>query len=573
AIAAAAVSLLRPAPTAPVIVSAIPAPEGDTFVTTAPAIALSPDGSRIAFVARGPSGTGLWVEPLATGRPALAESAEDIDCPFWSPDSRSIGFRSGGQLKKLDIASGQSDVLAPMSECLGASWGSDRSILYVASKFSTIMKVPESGGTPIAIDIAGARAARVYSQPSLLPDGRHILYSVNQSYEGRDESGIFVATIDGKDEKRLIDVLSNAYFVQPGYIVYARNGALRAQKFDARSLEISVDPIGLLDGVQYVGYYQSHLFSISGGGLLAYSEGKGVLTRQLTWVDRKGTILGTVGTPGNYFSPRISHDGKRIAYDQSEATTDSGDIWVLDLERGIPTRLTFDPRNESAPLWSPDDSRILFFANLAERTDLFTIPSDGTGKAETLLSNGAINLPTDWSMDGKSILIESSAASGVRNIDLFVYSFDEKKASPWLATPFTEQEARFSLDGRWIAYDSDESGRMEVYVRGFSPPGGKWRVSSDGGSAPVWSRDGKVLLYLSHDAEVMSVALGAGTTFEGGTPAPLFKIPGTLLNGGVVAQYDVSPDGGRFLMNLESPSPGQKTITLVSNWSSLLKKN
>ncbi len=572
AIAVAAWALRAPAATPPVIVSAVLPPEGDTFTADRPGVALSPDGSRIAFAARGPAGSGIWVRPLASGRPTLLVAAEDAECPIWSPDGRKVGYHAAGQLNTIDLSGGQSRALAPMAECLGASWGSDGSIVYVAGRSSPIMRIPESGGQPVAIDVSQADTRRIYSHPSLLPDGRHILYTANDLEREGENSGVFVATTEGKDERRLLPILTNARFVSPGYLVYAKDGALRAQAFDPESLALGGEPIALLEGVQYVGYYQQHLFSISDQGLLAYVEGRGMLTRQLTWVDRQGAILGTAGTPGNYFSPRISHDGRRIAYDQSEATSDSGDIWVLDLDRGIPTRLTFDPRNESSPNWSPDDSRLAFFGNVGARSDLFTVASDGTGTPETLLSDEGLKLPSDWSNDGESILMQQRTPSQP-NPDLMVYSFSTGKKEPWLATPFVEKEGRFSPDRRWVAYISDESGRTEVYVRGFSPPGGKWRVSSDGGSDPVWRRDGKELFYLSPGSEMMSVTVGDGTrSFEGGAPVPLFKIPGSILGTGDIAQYDISPDGRRFLVNLNTPTQGQRTITLVSNWTSLLGK-
>jgi Tol biopolymer transport system component len=574
AIAAVAVPFFRPAPVPPVVFASIPPPDGSTFDTSVLGVAISPDGRTLAYVARGAHGGNVWVRPLdsTTARPLAG--TEGADCLFWSPDSRSIGFWAGGNLRRIDATGGQSDVVAPTTGCLGASWGSDGQILYVPDLYLPIMRVPASGGTPAAVTIArpGGPSKRIYSQPTLLPDRRHVLYTVNASWQGSDNSGIFVATIDGKDEKRVLPVLSNARFVEPGYLIYAKDGSLRAQTFDLGRLEVSGEPITLVDGVQYVGIYQSHLFALSASGPIAYIEGRGTLTRQFTWVDRKGTILGTVGKPGNYFSPRLSHDGKRLAYDQSEATTDSGDIWALDLVRGISTRLTFDPRNESAPVWSPDDSRILFFGNSPGHSDLFTVASDGTGKIETILSNGADNLPSDWSMDGKSILAQTTHGGGIDSTDLLIASPADRKAVPWLDTPFNERKARFSPDQRWIAYDSDESGRTEVYVRGFSPPGGKWRISGDGGSAPVWSRDGKELFYISPEWKVMAVAVGAKAPFEGATPVALFTIPGAILRMDTVTQYDVAPDGQRFLMNLETPTQGQRMITLVSNWTSLLKR-
>jgi eukaryotic-like serine/threonine-protein kinase len=575
ALALAAAFLLRPAPPVPpVLVSSLTAPEDTSFVPNFLVMALSPDGRSIAYVARGPKGAGLWVRPLDSSKPTLlATGADDAECPFWSPDSRWIGFRSEGLLKKIDVSGGRDVVLAPMRDCLGASWGQDGSILYVQDRVSPIMRIPAAGGEPTLVTAPRtADSRRLYSQPSLLPDGRHIIYTVNETWQGGTNSGIFLSELGGENEKLLLPVLSNARYVQPGYLVYGKDGSLLAQKFDLTRLELTGEPIPLVEGVQYIGSYQSHVFSVSDTGLLAYAEGRGTLTRQFTWVDRKGAIVGTAGKPGNYFSPRLSRDGRRIAYDQSEATTDSGDIWVLDVERGISNRLTFDSRNESSPIWSPDDTHLLFFGDYPGRSDLFTVPSDGTGKVEMFFTNGAGNMPADWSEDGKFIVVQASAGAGKGLMDIHIYNAQEKKAEPWLSSSFAEKQSRLSPDGRWISYDSDESGRMEVYVRGFPPRGGKWRISTDGGSSSVWSRDGKELFYVSADSTLMSVPVTPGPTFEGGAPVPLFKLPRTLLSLSVVSQYDVSPDGQRFLMNFNTSTQGQKQITLVANWTSLLPK-
>jgi len=571
AIAMAAGWFLKPTVIPPVIISSITPPEGASFDSSLMAMALSPDGRQFALVARGPEGRGIWIRSLDTVKPRFLAGTEEADCLFWSPDSRSIGYYSTGHLRRIDLAGGQSQVIVPMNMCLGASWAKDGSILYVADRYLPVMRMPATGGTPVAVTpVRDGGDKRIYSHPSLLPDGRHVLYTANLNWEGSENSGIYVATIDGKDERRLLPVLSNARYVEPGYLVYGRDGSLRAQRFDPGRLTLSGDPIPLIDGVQYVGLTQSHLFSLSDTGLMAYIAGEGFLTRQLTWVDRKGAVLDTVGKPGNYFSPRISHDGRRIAYDLSEATSDSGDIWVLERGRGIATRLTFDPRNESSPVWSPDDRRLLFFGNFPGRTDLFTVASDGAGTIETVLSNDTDNLPTDWSEDGKFLLIQRVKLSGLVNGDLWLYSLEEKKATPWLETPFVEMEGRFSPDQRWIAYVSDESGKMEVYVRGFMPPGGKWRVSSEGGSSPVWRPDGRELFYLTPDSKLMSVAVGQGNTFDGAAPVPVFATPGVILNLSVVAQYDVARDGQSFLMNLSTQAQEKRTITLVSDWRSLL---
>ncbi len=560
-------------PLPPPVVSSISPPANAPLSSSIMSMALSPDGRQIAFIARGAGGNGIWVRSLDSTQARLLAGTEDSECPFWSPDGHRIGFYSSGKLRKVDLAGGQSDAIASMATCLGASWSADDSIVYVPDRYLPIMKVRSSGGDPVPlIAQGGVKGKRIFSQPSLLPDGRHLLYTVNEIWEGGENSGVFVATTEGKDERRIIPILTNARYVAPGYLVYAKDGQLRAQSFDLKRLEVSGEPITLADGVQYLGFYASNAFTLSQTGTLAYVAGAGSVTRDLTWVDRHGAILGKSGKPGNYFSPCLSHDGKGIAVDQSDLASDSGDIWVQDRERGVGTRLTFEPRNESAPIWSPDDRRILFFGNYPDRNDLFTVAADGTGSPEMLVSNGADNLPSDWSRDGKYILFQSSKNSGFTNSDLWIYSVEEKKAEPWLATPYTEKQAHFSPDHRWIAYTSNESGKQEVYVRGFMPPGGKWQVSSDGGSSPVWRSDGKELFFLSPDSKLMSVVIRPGAAFDIDAATVVFKIPGEMLDVSVVNQYDVAPDGRSFLMNLDTPTEGQRMITLVTNWTSLLKR-
>ncbi|HZI94085.1 MAG TPA: protein kinase [Patescibacteria group bacterium] len=573
AIGMTAAVMSRTESTQPLVISSIPAPTGTVIQSNVPSLALSPDGRQVVFVARGTGGNGLWLRSLDSPKPRLLAGTEDAECPFWSPDGRAIGFHAGVMLRKVDLSGGQSEVLAPMSICQGASWGRDGSIVYVPDRYLPIMRISAGGGTPQTLGVPEARQGkRIFSNPSILPDGTHIIYTVNETWEGGENSGVFSATLDGKDEKRILPFLSNARYVEPGYLVFAKDGSLRAQRFDVSRLELSGDPIPLMEAVQYLGYYQGHLFSVSETGTLALIAGEGILTRRFTWVDRKGAIVDALSRPGNFFSPRLSHDGRRIAFDQSDALSDSGDIWVLDRERSVASRLSFDPRNESAPVWSHDDRRILFFGNFPNRSDLFAVPSDGTGAIETILSNGSDNLPCDWSSDGKFILYQTSHGSGLSNTDLWIYSFETKKAEPWLESPFSERQARFSPDGRWIAYGSNESGRAEVYVRGFMPAGGKWRISSEGGGSPIWRSDGKELFFIASNSNLMSVAVRPGATFDGAAATPLFKVPGDLLDVGVVTQYDIAPDGQSFLMNLDTPTEGQRMITLVTNWTSLLKK-
>ena len=306
------------------------------------------------------------------------------------------------------------------------------------------------------------------------------------------------------------------------------------------------------------------MFSASDDGLLAYQTGRGGGQSQLTWLDRTGKAVGTVGAPGHVVNPRLSHDRGRVAIGLQDAQGGLGDIWIHDLKRNTPTRFTFDPAGDSSPLWSNDDSRIVFTSSRKNAGDLYIKDSAGTANEEPLVVSNGLKIPLDWSPDGRILLFQANEPRTKTLWDIWTYSSDDRKARPLLRTTFNEVLAKFSPDGRWIAYVSNESGREEVYVVPFPGPGGKWQVSTTGGRAPVWTRGGREIIYQAPGSEMMAVEVQTDPTFQAGVPRVLFK---THLRTPPGRQFDVTPDGERFLVNLVPGDQVSDPVTLVQNWA------
>jgi Tol biopolymer transport system component len=320
--------------------------------------------------------------------------------------------------------------------------------------------------------------------------------------------------------------------------------------------------------VQYFGAAGTAAFSVSENGILAYQTGAGGQLSRLVWFDRDGKQLESLGEAANYAHPRLSHDGRRVAVAVVDQTAYS-DIWLFDLPRRVSTRLTFGPAMNLFPIWSPDDSRIVFSSNRNGFHSLYQKAASGAGDDEMLLRSPTSNeFAGDWSRE--VIAFHGSATKSKTGFDLGIFSLADRKASLFLSTPFTEWCPQFSPDGKWLAYASDESGRREVYVQAFPASGGKLQVSSAGGASPRWRRDGKEIFYVGVDKRLMAVEIKAGPGFEPGVPRVLFSLQVKSTDAGF--QYDVSPDGKRFLVNTIAAEEQSNAITVVQNWTAELKK-
>lgn len=582
-IAAVAATYLRPAPApAPVYRSAILPPTGVT-VPAAPTpyarFALSPDGRRLAFIGAEAGGaTRLWVQLLDSQNAVPLPGTEGAVLPFWSPDSRFIAFRAGGQLKRIDASGGPPLLVTDAVGQAGTAWGPDGTILIANFPGGPIQRVPASGGTPLAATKLGSASGETYhAYPSFLPDGRQFLYlAVGSKATGPGSpNGIYVTALDSTERKLLVPGGSNAVYAQ-GYLFYLRDQTLLAHPFDVERLELTGDPAPVAENVATGGASgTAGGFSVATTGVFAYQTGSaeiggqaGVLT-QLTWFDRDGKRIATVGDEARAGDLALSPDGLRTTISVFDLARRSRDIWFVDIARGLRTRFTFDAAAEQASVWSPDGNRIVFNSRRKGHFDLYMKASSGAGADEELLATNLDKTPLDWSPDGRLILVGSFLDPQTRN-DLWILPVDDgRKPYPYLQTPFDEGQGRFSSDGRWVAYVSNESGRSEVYVAPFPGPGGKWQVSTTGGVWPRWQHNGKELFYRAPDNRLMVAEVnGSGSAFAVGAVRPLFTLP--AFGGG--SAYDATPDGQRFLVNAPSEQSTAVPITLVVNWPALLRQ-
>jgi len=345
-----------------------------------------------------------------------------------------------------------------------------------------------------------------------------------------------------------------------------RDGTLLAQPFDGTRMEMTGDAVAVADPVQMFPPVAIASFSVSETGLLTYQPGTAGEVSEAVWVDRAGRQSETGIAAGAVGSLRLSHDGRRVAF-QVEDRQGRGDLWIHDLARRVSSRFTFDPANDFDPVWSPDDTRIVFSSNRTGAGDLYQKVTSGGGAEEALFASGYRKSATDWSPDGRIILFNEFGATTRQ--DLWSLSLPDRKAEIVLQTPFFESAGALSPDGRWLAYHSDESARQEVYVRPFSGPGGKWRISRWGGTFPRWRGDGKEVFYASGDGKIMAVDVTPGAAFTAGEPRTLFA---TRLRRSLTREYDVTPDGQRFLVAVTPSEDNLPPITLVQNWQGLLKR-
>ncbi len=575
AIAAGAWTYLRPAPIAPTFRATLVPPEGVIVDEAAPArlIALSPDGRRLAFVGSGPDRQRmLWVRSLDSLTAQQLAGSEDAYSPFWSPDSRRVGFfsgNSGGKLKTIDLDGGPPTTLCDyVGTPVGADWNADGVILFsttLAPSDGALRRVSASGGTPqivLAPDIKAGE--RDIWWPAFLPDGRHFLYLSLGT--GRTPLAVNVASLDSPGRTLVMKGGSNVRYAD-GRIIFLRGGTLMSQRFDIRRLELQGEAVPVVEGVQTLS--PTGAFTVSQTGVLAYKSGETVGGSRLIWFDAAGRQLGTVGSPAAYGDLFLSPDGRRAAVTLPDSSGGARDVWLVDITRDLMTRFTFDRAEDNSAVWSPDGTRLTFRSNRNGAFHLFEKPSNGSGVETSLLADKSNMFPLGWSTDGRLLLYAAitSKEGATPQPDLWVLpSGGDKKPFPFLTTPFGEVPARFSPDGRWVAYVSSESGRNQVYVVPFPGPGGKWQISTQGGGAPVWRRDGKEIFYMADDARLMAAAVSfTASGIEIGSERPLFQ----LRPGGPRSFYDVAPDG-RFLVVSSTDKPDSSPITLVVNWPGAL---
>jgi Tol biopolymer transport system component len=563
------VLLARPSPDDRVLSFEVDPPEGTSFYLHPErpgAVRVSPDGRMLAFTAEREGQYRLYVRPLSATVARALPGTEGAQYHFWSPDSRSLGFFSGGKLRKIRVTGGGGPpvALCDAPEVKGASWGSQGVIVFAPNFNTPIYRVSEGGGeaTPVTALDAG-RKDDSHRHPRFLPDGRHFLYLARVSGGSRD-SAVVLDSIEGGEEKVLLTSPAAAEYAS-GHLLFLRAITLMAQPFDPDRFELTGEAFPVAEGVQIPAAATAlGVFSASQTGVLAYEPGGLVAGFRLVWRDREGDEVGVLGDEAPYWEVRLSPDGELALVLMSDAGGGSSDAWLYEIARNLRTRLTFTEGEEWMAAWSPDGTSVFFGSSRGSAYDLYRKTVTGAEPEELIYETDRPKVPTSVSPDGRLLLF--SEQDPETSWDLWVLPLDEDEARPYpfLEGPFEEVVGMFSPDGRWVAYRSSESGRSEVYVVPFPGPGRKWQVSTEGGLWAEWRDDGREIFYQTIDGYVAAVAVeprGEGLVF--GPPRPLFPLEVQESN----FRYSPTPDGQRFLA--VEPVGGQTAlpITVVVNWT------
>ena len=561
AAAALGVAFVRRAPVQPRAVRFdIAAPEG-IIAIDAPRV--SPDGRYIAFNATDSEGkTRIWVRPLNALEAQPLNGTEGTGRPFWSPDSRFLGFIAEGKLKKIEVTGGPAQKICDAPTGADGSWSTQGVILYDGTGKDPIYRVPAAGGSPVAA--VNPKKDGQVGWPEFLPDGRHFIYmDIGAKPE---DSAYRVGSVDSTESKSFAPAQTLVTYAPPGYLLFVRDKTLVAQRFDPKAIKTTGEPIPLAEhiGTDSVGLAT---FSVSRDGTLAYRTGDS--GGRLLWVDAAGKELEALGERGEYFNPALSRAGDRLAVDLNDPRSGKTDVWIRDLARGVNSRFTFGEGNNSNPIWSPDGATVVFRSDRNGLPDLYEKPASGQGEEKLLFKSDEAKLPTDWSRDGRYIAFCSQGQKNSWNA-FALPTFGDRKPVRIVEGPFIELMPRFSPDVRFVVYQSNESGRAEIYVQSFPVSSGKWQVSNSGGSDPAWSGDGKKLFYRAADQKLMAVDVEAGETFKAGIPQALF--PARVLPGIARNKYVVSGNGERFLFVAPLGREALTPTTVVLNWSAELAR-
>ncbi len=527
-------------------------------VTSIDAPRISPDGRVIAFNAVDSTGkTRIWLRPLNGLSAQPLAGTEGTTRPFWSPDSRFLGFFADGKLKKIDASGGPAQKICDAPTGSDGTWSANGVILFDGRGNDPIYRVSAGGGTPtIGVKPEASRKETSVGWPEFLPDGLHFLYLTTG--EKPDDSMYRIGLIDSTESLPLAPAQTLVTYTPPGYLLFARDRTLVAQSFDLKSRKTKGEPVPLAEHIatDSVGLAR---FSVSRDGTLVYRTGES--GNRLLWVDRAGKDLETLGDAAEYHNPTFSPTGDRVAFDLADPRTGRPNIWVRDLARGVNSRFTFSGDEPIAPVWSPDGRRIVFRAGSG--WDLYEKPADGEGEQKLMLHTGEQKLPGDFSRDGRYLAFQSRGKD--TGWDIWILPmFGDGKPFPFLKTPFLEALPVISPDGHYLAYQSNQSGRPEVYVQSFPTPGGKWQISTGGGFEPRWRADGRELYYRDDDQKFMAVGIVTDPKFAAGQPKALFQ---SRFETSVTRnRYLPSPDGSRFLavgtLGRESITP----TTVALNW-------
>ena len=573
AIASLATWNLKPLPPQPVSRTVITLPPGQQLagLESGPAVALSPDGTHLAYVARQGGTQQLYLRAMDSLEARPIPGTEGGVNPFFSPDGQWVGFFAGQKLKKVSVSAGAAVTISDAVFPRGANWGSQGMIAFARTNASVLQQVPHGGSTPQSLT-RFEKGESSHRWPEFLPGGKAVLFAAGPAAGNWNNAQVAVQSVGTGERRNLIQGATQPHYALSGHLVYAQRGNLMAVPFDPQRLTAKGVAVLVVEGVLQSPTNGHAQYSLSATGSLVYVPGglQGAQSR-LVWVSRNGAEQPLAAAARAFLNPRLSPDGRRVAVTIQEQETQ---VWLYDLSRETWTRLTFEGNSNQYPAWTQDGKRIAFQSNFQSNNEgplnLFWQLADGSGGLERLTTSEYTQTPNSWSPDGQLLALnEVSPSTG---IDIWVLRLGDRKAQPFLRTPFNESAPRFSPDGRWLAYVSDESGRFEVYVQPYPGPGGKWQISTEGGTEPAWNPNGRELFYRTGD-KMMAVDIATQPTVTVGKSRMLFAgqyapTPITFPN------YDVSPDGQRFLMlkPTEQAQAAPTQINVVLNWFEELKR-
>ena len=542
----------RPTP----LYSHIEPPAGTLSVYDASSAVISPNGSMIAMVARSGEGVAaIWLRPLNSPNWQMLRGTENPTFPFWSPDSKDLGFFADGKLKRIEISSGTAQTLADAPMARGGSWSPNGTILFAPTPASPIMAVPASGGVVGAVTALNARF------PVVLPDGDHFLFFV----QGGSQANVLLGSFESKSTRPITTAQAGVAFAPPDFLLFVRDGVLRAQHLDLKAFKLVGEPVSVAEGVKASSSMNFANVSVSTNGLLTYVTAEPATGSTLEFFDRTGKDLGTVGPPSEQLDAAVAPDGHAVANSRYERGG-TPDVWVYDFRRGIDTRETFG--GAWAPVWAPDSRTIVFGSFNKRPGGLFTKRVDASGPGELLFMDARSKIPTSWSPDGNYVIFNAMTPGS--NWDIEAWSIRDHKVIPLVKTTALQMNGQLSPDGRWLAYSSTESGRLEIFVRPFLGHE-SWQISGGGGRSPRWSRDGRELYFVGSDDKIMVAAVHTAGRFSADAPQPMFLTRLGGYSGLTRSQFDVMPDG-RFLLNAAMPgTEKQAPVTLVQNWTDTLQ--
>jgi eukaryotic-like serine/threonine-protein kinase len=552
-------------PPAPPVLFQVAIPPGMTYerAVISRQISISPDGTRLGIEVNAQGHRRLHVRPLHAEESVEIEGTLDGSAHFWSPDSRSIAFYAGGKLKKVPATGGPAEELCGATLAMVGTWNEEGTILFGRIDVPGIYRVSDRGGEPVRILAPEPEERGVnYIWPQFLPDGRRFLFIKNVAQSiGPDE--LRVGSLDSKETRSVGPANSRVEYSAPGFLLFVREDTLFAQPFDERAARFQGEPRRLAVNVDFLNGPQFAPFSISRTGVLAYETAPH--PSRLLWVDREGKEVGRIGDALVVKGLQVSRDGAKVALDLRDARAGSSDLWVFEVARGVLTRIDSDPSDEVSPVWTADGSHLIYRSDRRGPPDIYQLTPGVPGSERPLLEKPAVQQPEDVSADGRLLVYLDEVATSMWNIRLLPLD-GQPPPAPWPPTRFNQESPRFSGDGRWIAYESDESGDHEVYLALTEGGAEKRRISPSGGRRPRWRRDGTELYYLAPGGLVMKVPVAAGPQAEAGEPAMLFHSEPEIEN------YDVLPDGSRFLLAVPPEKLRGSPLRVIVNWPALVQE-